>query len=209
MSAGNEATAASATESAAVESATMSATELAQLTLSELIAKLEPIPEPTPISYFPETPIWLWLAAGLACILLLLAWLSRRRWRARAYRRTALAELRHTDDVAAMANILRRAALAAYPRDEVAGLIGEEWLAFLDGTLAHRHEKRLEVKGEDSPDEARVEAHFRTPVGRVLLSASYVGDADLSSMTRDAAELRSLVERWVRDHRVDGAREAA
>lgn len=211
MSAAEETATTAAASAATAEDTGMSAGELAQLSLSELIAKLEPIPEPTPISYFPETAIWIWLAAGLACGLLLLAWLALRRWRARAYRRGALAELRRAEDIGSMASILRRAALVAYPRDDVAGLIGEDWLAFLDHTLARADDLDPQSERADggSREPRRSPANFRTPIGRTLLTASYVDDASRASMMREASALRALVERWVRDHRADRTREAA
>ncbi|TDJ68699.1 MAG: DUF4381 domain-containing protein [Proteobacteria bacterium] len=107
--------------------------DLSQLNLVELLDLLEPIPEPAPISLWPETAGWIWvgivlLASGAWCV---------RRWHlhryANAYRRAALREIAIVgNEPVALADILRRAALAAYPRAEVAGLHAEKWLAFLD-----------------------------------------------------------------------------
>jgi hypothetical protein len=66
----------------------------------------------------------------------------RRRWLANRYRRDALAELAliesnlgdaagRAEALAAMPELLKRVALAAWPRAAVAQLSGDQWLAFL------------------------------------------------------------------------------
>lgn len=155
--------------------------EFEDLTLGELLDLLEPLPELAPISYFPQTAIWAWLALGLTGLLATVALLVYRRWRANAYRRAALAELRRIRDVPSeQAKLLRRVALAAFPRRDVASLIGDEWLAFLD-----------ETHGQNA---------FRSPLGRSLIAAAYDGTA------AQGQETSRLVERWVRDHRVPAPR---
>jgi Ca-activated chloride channel family protein len=109
--------------------------EFQGLGLVDLINLLEEVPEPPPISLNPQTPGWIVLGVVVAVLLFLaLRWVLRRH-RAEAYRRAAMRELEQAgDDPAAIANVLRRTALAAYPRTEVAGLAGRDWLAFLDRT---------------------------------------------------------------------------
>jgi Ca-activated chloride channel family protein len=110
--------------------------EFKGLGLVELIELLEEVPEPPPIPLTPQTPGWIVLGVAMAALLyLLLRWMLLRH-RAEAYRRAALYELSQAgDDPAVIASILRRTALAAYPRAEVAGLAGADWLAFLDSTF--------------------------------------------------------------------------
>ena len=92
------------------------------------------VPEPPPL--WPPAPgVWVALVVVLAVVLaLILCW---RRARARsAYRRAGLALLpgaRTTRDVDV---ILKRVALAAFPRPRVAPLYGEDWAAFLVGTCS-------------------------------------------------------------------------
>lgn len=145
------------------------------LNLVDLIDLLEPAPEPPPVSMMPQTAGWLWL--GLV-LLALAAWgvnrLAAHR-RLNAYRRAALRELQAAGpDAAAIAAILRRAALAAFPRAEVAGLTGPDWLDFLDRSYG----------GND----------FSAGPGRVLTQAPY------RPCPPDPA-LRELARDWITHHK--------
>ncbi len=102
----------------------------------DLLAQLAPEHAPPPLPWWPPAPGW-WLL-GLLVILapLLLAW----RWRnpLRRPRRAALRELAAARGLPAarlaahiIENVLRRYALAVFPRAEVARLSGAAWLAFL------------------------------------------------------------------------------
>ena len=138
-------------------------------------------------SWWPPAPGW-W---GLALLLLLAGtalawWLVRRRYRHAAYRQALheLHALRNTlaegRDVAAfvrgLSKLLRRYAIALYPRQQVAALSGENWLRFLD-----RH-----ADGN----------HFLHGPGRQLLDAPYRRQPEAAT-----AELATLVENWIRRNR--------
>lgn len=109
--------------------------EFQGLSLTAMIDLLEPAPEPEPVSMWPQTMGWLWLGLILLVLIVVgLRWLRAHR-RANAYRRAALQALEGCgDDAARIAQVLRRAALAGFPRRDVAGLIGADWLAFLDAS---------------------------------------------------------------------------
>lgn len=151
--------------------------ELAGKNLIELIEMLEPAPEPAPVSMMPATAGWIWLGLlVLFAIVLLVRWLFAR-WRAGAYRRAALEELaRAGADPVAIAGIVRRTALAAYPRDRVARLHGEAWLSFLDESYGGRD--------------------FSDGSGRVIASVPYAA-ADAGTGLANAAR------EWIRRHRAD------
>ena len=109
--------------------------QLEGLDLFELLDLLEPVPEPVPVSWTPQTAGWIWL--GLAVILAILFATRRliRRYRKNAYRREALRELKTvSNDASEVAKLIRRSALVAFPRADVAALTGEAWLSFLNGS---------------------------------------------------------------------------
>ena len=110
---------------------------------SPVPADFADIVEPAPVPWTPDTPAWTVVFVLLALLLLYLGWRAWRHYRANAYRREAahrLEELagRATDPTSRDAALLeipvlmKRTALAAYPRVEVASLSGEAWLGFLD-----------------------------------------------------------------------------
>lgn len=147
--------------------------------LVELLDMLKPIPEPDPVSMVPATQGWIWLGLALLAVVLLAGRWGWRRWRANAYRRAALAELEAAGGAPAeVAAILRRAALAAYPRRKVAPLTGTAWLAFLDETC--------EGVG------------FASGAGAALVEAPYRGGGTPSPELEEQARL------WLKKHRAEG-----
>ncbi|HMQ95081.1 MAG TPA: DUF4381 domain-containing protein [Amaricoccus sp.] len=149
----------------------------APTTLIDLLHELVEPAEPPPVTMTPQTWGWAVLAVLLALALAWLAWRAWRRWRANAYRRAALAELAAAgDDPVAIAGILRRTALAAWPRERVASLTGRDWLAFLDATGG---------------------GGFAGGPGAALAVAPYRDDAVPVPGLGEAAAL------WVRRHRVE------
>lgn len=111
---------------------------------SDPIAGLIDIPLPEPVSLWPQT----WPSRILLVLVVVgLVYGTVRaihHWRVNRYRRQALSELKGiearattltpADLASALASLLRRTALAAFPRDEVAVLTGAAWLSFLDRT---------------------------------------------------------------------------
>jgi hypothetical protein len=104
---------------------------------------LHPLRTPPPVDAWPPAPGWWLLAAALLAALVALGFLALRAWRRRAHLRAARRELatlraRFADDPAALTAatnaLLKRVALARYPRRETAALSGGQWLAFLDAT---------------------------------------------------------------------------
>ena len=146
-------------------------------TLIDLLDRLAEPAEPAPVSMAPETVGWAVLAVLVAAMVLGLVVLAVRRRRANAYRRAALALVSQAgDDGPAIAAILRRTALATYPRARVASLSGTDWLAFLDRTGGARTD-------------------FRSGPGAALATAPYrKGDGAIPGVG-------ALAARWARRHR--------
>jgi hypothetical protein len=148
------------------------------------LAQLRGYHLPEPVSWWPPAPGWwllallLLLAIGAAVRLFLV---HRRRGAARRNARRELQALRnaHTaggDDTAlvcGLSRLLRRFALARFPRERVAGLTGEAWIQFLDRYAADNV--------------------FTQGAGRALADAPYRTDAPLP-----AAELTAVVEQWIK-----------
>ena len=145
-------------------------------TLIDLLDQLAEPQEPVPVSMVPQTAGWVVLAVCLVLLILWLAVRAMRRRRANAYRREALALLTEAgDDPTAIAMILKRTALVAYPRARVAGLSGDAWVAFLDHTGGT--------------------ATFGSGPGAALAVAPY------SETDRDVPGLGAVAARWVRRHK--------
>ena len=133
---------------------------------------------PEPVSLMPQSIGWVVLGVAVLAVLGVVALLVWRRHRRNAYRRAALAQVQATPLVALPA-LVKRVALAAAPRAEVAALTGEAWLAFLDRTYGGNG--------------------FTNGPGRALASLSFDPAA---ADEQSAAELRRLVALWIGRHRV-------
>ncbi len=98
---------------------------------------------PEAIGWWPLAPGW-WVVLALAVAgFVYLAWRWHRAWRFNAPRRFALRVLAQIENEylerkdpvelgKQLSELLRRSMLAYAPREEVAGLTGEAWLAWLD-----------------------------------------------------------------------------
>jgi hypothetical protein len=156
-----------------------------------MIEGLHEILIPEPVSFLPQTIGWLIVAILL---LSLAAWIGYR-WRryrqANRYRSLALlrisqieAELAGPARVSALASIprlVKRVALEAYPREEVASLSGNAWLEFLDESYG----------GKD----------FTEGSGRLLPVLSYVTPEYLEVIReKEISGLTRLVKVWIKKH---------
>ncbi len=140
---------------------------------------LRDIHVPDPISYAPQTVGWWVVFAVLALVALVLGLRARRRWKRNAYRRMALARLDAIEaqgSFGELPRLIKRTALDAWPRGEVAPLSGAPWLAFLDRSY-----------GGDG---------FSNGPGRALPALAYGSGA-----TADPSALITLIRIWIRKHR--------
>ena len=160
----------------------------AQTPQADPVAGLIDIPLPQPVSLLPQTwpsriAIALLLAAAIAAV-----WRIVHHRHVNRYRREALAELGRIEQavdadkapaelVTRLAVLVRRTALAAFPRERIAPLAGPAWLSFLDSTYDG--------------------SEFSEGPGRLLASAPY------QRIAPDGGEVRSLaavVRRWIGGH---------
>jgi hypothetical protein len=154
--------------------------------------RLHDVIMPPPAPWWPPAPGWYWLG----CIALV--WLAYLlvcvfvHWQRNRYRRQALAEWRLQKELLAdektrsvglanLAVLLKRAALSAYSRADVARLTGREWRAFLDRSAGM--------------------IGFSSDAGALLERAAYGGGGGGVFDEKQANEAAALVHRWLTTHR--------
>ena len=162
--------------------------------LVDMLNRLEDLHVPEPVSYGPQTPGWIVLAVVIAGLAVAALWAWRRHQLANAYRGQALQwldQLNKNGEPASIhlseaAGILRRTALTAFPREDVASLTGEDWFAFLNRTGR---------------------AKFGPEASRILRDATYSAEPQVSS---DEAGLFVRNARlWITSHKIaNGGRRA-
>jgi Domain of unknown function (DUF4381) len=141
---------------------------------------------PVPVPWWPPAPGWIIVSAAL--IMVLGWWLIRviRHWQSNSYRREALVLLGKMDDAQTeLPTLIKRVALSAYPRERVASLTGEEWLAFLDQT-------------------GHTDA-FTTGPGCWLGRLAYEPKLAASLSTTELNGLRTAVRAWILRHQPEEA----
>jgi hypothetical protein len=112
-------------------------------TIAGDLQQMAEVVEPLPPSWRPQTIGWPVAGAFVLTLLAVATWRWWRRYRANRYRREALAELARlraglsatpharAHALVAMAELLKRTALSACPRAQVASMAGTEWAQFL------------------------------------------------------------------------------
>ena len=109
------------------------------------LSQLHDIHLPAPIGWWPLAPGWYLLAAltvliGFSLFFMIHRAYSNGRAKRQALRELAQFEQQYQQDTnsqlasARLSELLKRVALAYYPRTQVAGLRGEAWIAFLNST---------------------------------------------------------------------------
>jgi hypothetical protein len=130
---------------------------------------------PPAVPWWPLAPGWY---AVMALALVAAAWMTLRAWRRRqanAYRREAMRELASLHSAEAIAELLRRTALAIAPRPEIAEKTGSAWLDWL-----------VAQSPEPMPDRVCVQ-----------LTAGVYGPPAVS---QDIDTLRDYAARWIALH---------
>ena len=153
--------------------------------------RLHDIIMPAPVPWWPLAPGWYWVL-GLLVVMLLAALITGLiHWQHNRYRREALTELARQEvalqnadlrspALLSLAELLKRTAVTAFPREDVATLTGPKWFEFLDHTASG--------------------SHFRDAHGAMLENAIY--DPRTAGVL-DLWKLHSLVEairHWIKFH---------
>lgn len=162
--------------------------------LAAALRGLADIALPPDVSMLPQTWAWAVLAALLLLAIAAALWRWLRYREANRYRREALGELRRIekdirtakgrgDALAALSALLKRTALAVWPRETVANLSGRGWTGFLDGHSG-------------GPVFPAASAHF-------FEEAEYRGSAALASVPEAEAQAHLAAARhWIEAHHV-------
>lgn len=153
------------------------------LNLPQLLQLMHGIVVPEPVAWLPQTPGWWILLAWLFALLCMAGWFVLQRRHRNRYRREALAELKTImadeslgpdESAQQISALLKRTALAVYPRRQVAPLYGEPWAQFL--LQSARGDKRV------------------AKASKALAAAAYHPESD-------GTELVVAARHWIRRHR--------
>ena len=138
------------------------------------LSRLVDIVQPAPVSWWPPAIGWWFLTAFAIGVTAWFAYRGWRHWRARAYRRAALAELESARTNAAVVSLIKRTALAAFRRDQVASLSGRAWCTWL--------ESKCKVPISDAARRALTDDVYREPAKEA------------------SRELIEFASQWIRQH---------
>ena len=155
---------------------------------SASLQNLHDIVVPGPVAWWPPAPGWYAVIVVAAVALAALLWKYWRHWRCNRYRGEALKELERLrrgaagGDLSELPGLLKRAALSAWPRRQVAGLVGEDWHRFLD----------------QSANTDR----FRSGVGDLLDRLAYASGDGAVLSGEEKKTVLDAARMWLRHHRV-------
>jgi hypothetical protein len=110
--------------------------------IPDLLKQLRDIHYPPAIKIWPLAVGWYVVIAFFLCALVAIFYRRFRQYKRDQLKRMVLKQIEELHEKRGMgkniseelSKLLKRAALARYPRHEVAGLFGEDWLLFLDKT---------------------------------------------------------------------------
>lgn len=112
---------------------------------------LQDIVLPTPPSFWPPAQ-GLWILVALITMLVITAtWMMLRMRQRNAYRRAGLILLAQASTLYEINVVLKRVALAVFPREQVAHLHGKEWTQFMQSTCLGNQFETFGLVNDDSP----------------------------------------------------------
>jgi hypothetical protein len=135
------------------------------------------IPDPPP--FWPPAP-GMWVALGIVVVIVLLVgWRLHAVRKRHAYRKAGLLLLRSAKTAHDVSVVVKRVALAVFPREQVASLYGEAWVTFLHSTCPRSYFSALVTSDASTKaDEELVELagiwiqHHRVPETRPATTVS-------------------------------------
>jgi len=162
--------------------------------MNSSLTNLRDIVEPAAVTWWPPAPGMVLVAVLVLLWAIVAVFLWSRRWQNNAYRRSALHDLAAIEEqvrsaqtrtlgIRELSVLLKRVALAAYPRTEVASLTGNKWLGFLDQHM-----------GGDL---------FSEGPGQVLATAMAKPNPGADLTDSDCNGMIQAVRRWITRHRVE------
>jgi len=148
------------------------------------LTSLRDIHLPPPVSFWPPAPGWTVLAAIILLIGFVLAYFYLKRCERARAKNAALKKLQQLQQLqdqqlnavfllGQLSSLLKRVALAYFPREQVAGLTGVNWLLFLNKT------------GDTK--------NFTSTAGRLLMSGPYQ-----NKITENITPLFAYSKEWIR-----------
>lgn len=158
---------------------------------------------PDGVSWWPPAPGW-WVLLVVSLLATLAVWFFiRNKLKAEDHsishairQLDKLVERKDITDeqlIRQLSKLLRRASMSLYGRKKIAGLAGEDWLAFLDSKwVANRsHSKKQKNKDASKP------TAFQRGKGRVLLDQPYKKQTEY-----ERSQLIKLVRQWLMEQGV-------
>lgn len=114
------------------------------------LSNLRDIVTPDAPGFWPLAP-GVWVVSGIvvaAAVIIFFHWLSLHK--RNAYRRAGLALLDNAKTVHDISVLLKRVALAAFPREQVASLYGNDWVKFLKQTCPESRFSETDLTASNS-----------------------------------------------------------
>lgn len=115
------------------------------------LSNLQDIVIPAPPSLWPFAPELWFVVTVFTVVVLLILWHWILAWKTNAYRRAGSALLTESTTVRDVSIVLKRVALAAFPREDVASLYGKDWTRFLSDTGTQEDLSEIDTSDSSTP----------------------------------------------------------
>lgn len=160
--------------------------------MDKQVLNLRDIHLPEPISWWPIASGW-WLLLACLIVLLVIVFFAKKRYKRKQINREIQSEVEQIKKqfkqsknklelAQSLSVLLRRTSISLYSEKNVAGLTGEQWLAFLDKT-------RL-------VESSTATHNFQSETGKALIVAPYLPNT--SDFSFNTTALIKLCEDWLK-----------